>query len=377
KNEDNTFFYVGWITADAQEEFENKVKKLKGLTADFEDPTPSMVERVPIKLKNNALFRPFSYFVEMFGLPSYNELDPTPLFAVTYALMFGLMFADLGQGVVVIIIGILMHKIKKMELGKILIRCGIFSCIFGAVFGSVFGVEDLLDGFYQKIGLTMLPIKVFDNTTSILILAISAGVLLMLLIMLINTVNCFRLKRFADAIFGANGIAGLLVYTSMVYLATNFMANAEVKAYLAVVPSKLPVILLVVGIILMFLHEFVAEKMEDKNYKPQIGNYILSNFIELFESILSFFSNTVSYLRLGAFVLVHAGMMMVVTTLAGDKFGVTYIIVMVLGNALVIALEALLTGIQSLRLEFYEMFSRYYAGQGKAFEPVNINELEQ
>lgn len=377
KNEDNTFFYVGWITADAQEEFENKVKKLKGLTADFEDPTPSMVERVPIKLKNNALFRPFSYFVEMFGLPSYNELDPTPLFAITYALMFGLMFADLGQGVVVIIIGILMHKIKKMELGKILIRCGIFSCIFGAVFGSVFGVEDLLDGFYQKIGLTMLPIKVFENTTSILILAISAGVLLMLLVMLINTVNCFRLKRFADAIFGANGIAGLLVYTSMVYLATNFMANAEVKAYLAVVPSKLPVILLVVGIILMFLHEFVAEKMEDKNYKPQIGNYILSNFIELFESILSFFSNTVSYLRLGAFVLVHAGMMMVVTTLAGDKFGVAYIIVMVLGNALVIALEALLTGIQSLRLEFYEMFSRYYAGQGKAFEPVNINELEQ
>ena len=377
KNEDNTFFYVGWIPADAQEEFENKVKKLKGLTADFEDPTPSMVERVPIKLKNNALFRPFSYFVEMFGLPCYNELDPTPLFAVTYALMFGLMFADLGQGVVVIIIGILMHKIKKMELGKILIRCGIFSCIFGAVFGSVFGVEDLLDGFYQKIGLTMLPIKVFENTTSILILAISAGVLLMLLVMLINTVNCFRLKRFADAIFGANGIAGLLVYTSMVYLATNFMANAEVKAYLAVVPSKLPVILLVVGIILMFLHEFVAEKMEDKNYKPQIGNYILSNFIELFESILSFFSNTVSYLRLGAFVLVHAGMMMVVTTLAGDKFGITYIIVMVLGNALVIALEALLTGIQSLRLEFYEMFSRYYAGQGKAFEPVNINELEQ
>ena len=376
KNEDNTFFYVGWITADAQEDFEKKIASLKGLTADFEDPTPSMIERVPIKLKNNALFRPFSYFVEMFGLPSYNELDPTPLFAVTYALMFGLMFADLGQGLVVIIIGILMHKIKNMELGKILIRCGIFSCIFGAVFGSVFGVEDLLDGFYQKIGLTSLPIKVFDNTTSILILAISVGVLLMLLVMLINTVNCFRLKRFADAVFGANGIAGLLVYTSMVFLATNFMANDEVKAYLSVVPSKLPVVLLIIGIVLMFLHEFVAEKMEDKNYKPQIGNYILSNFIELFESILSFFSNTVSYLRLGAFVLVHAGMMMVVTTLAGDKFGVTYIIVMVLGNALVIALEALLTGIQSLRLEFYEMFSRYYAGQGKAFEPVNIKELD-
>ena len=377
KNEDSTFFYVGWITEDSQEAFEKKLAKFKHLTADFETPSASIVDKVPVKLKNCALFRPFSYFVEMFGLPSYNESDPTSLFAVTYALMFGLMFADLGQGLVIIIIGWLMHKFKKMPLGQILMRCGIFSCIFGAVFGSVFGTEDLLDGVYQKIGLDFLPIKVFENTTSILILAISVGVVLMLLVMLINTVNCFRLKRFADAIFGANGIAGLLVYISLVYLATNMMANDEVKAVLATVPSTLPTTMLLVGLVLLFLHELVLEKSNDKNYKFEPGNYLLSNFIELFESILSYFSNTVSYLRLGAFVLVHAGMMMVVTTLAGDKMSVTYIIVMILGNALVIALEALLTGIQSLRLEFYEMFSRYYSGQGKAFEPVCIDDLNE
>ena len=376
KKEDNTFFYVGWITAQEQENFEKKAAAFKGLNADFEEPTASMVEKVPIQLKNPRLFRPFSYFVEMFGLPSYNELDPTPLFAITYALMFGLMFADLGQGLVIIIVGFLMHKFKKMPLGQILMRCGVFSCIFGAIFGSVFGIEDMLDGFYQKIGLTFLPIKVFENTTSILILAISVGIVLMLLVMLINTICCFRLRRFADAIFSANGIAGLMAYIAMVYLATNFMANDALKQKLAVVPSAVPVAMLIIGLVLLFVHEYVLEKSEDKNYKVQIGGYILSNFIELFESILSFFSNTVSYLRLGAFVLVHAGMMMVVTTLAGEKFGVSYVIVMILGNALVIALEALLTGIQSLRLEFYEMFSRYYAGQGKPFEPVNINEIE-
>ena len=377
KSEDNTFFYVGWITEDAQEEFEQKVSKIKHITADFETPSPAMVEKVPVRLKNTALFRPFSYFVEMFGLPSYNESDPTPLFAITYALMFGLMFADLGQGLVIIIIGILMHKIKKMPLGQILVRCGIFSCIFGAIFGSVFGVEDLLDGLYAKIGLDFLPIKVFENTTGILILAIFTGVVLMLLVMLINTVNCFRLKRFADAVFSANGIAGLLTYTALVYLATNMMANDQVKATLHKIPYNLILVMLLVGVVLMFLHELVKEKTENETYHFQAGNYLLSNFIELFESILSFFSNTVSYLRLGAFVLVHAGMMMVVTTLAGNEFGVKYIIVMVLGNALVIALEALLTGIQSLRLEFYEMFSRYYTGQGKAFEPVNIEEIQE
>ena len=368
------FVYAGWICADYEDEFKKKASKFDGLTVEIDKPNASTIDIVPIKLKNIRLFRPFSYFVQMFGLPSYNELDPTPLFAITYSIMFGLMFADLGQGLVVILIGYLMQKFKKMPLGSILMRCGIFSCIFGSVFGSVFGIETLLDGFYKKIGLSFLPIKVFENTTEILILAISTGIFLMLLVMLINTICAFRLKRFDDAIFGANGIAGILAYTSMVFLATNYMANDELKATLSVMPAKLPLILLIIGLVLMFMHEYVKEKSIDKNYKLQIGGYILSNFIELFESILSFFSNTVSYLRLGAFVLVHAGMMMVVTTLAGSKISVTYIIVMILGNALVIALEALLTGIQSLRLEFYEMFSRYYSGQGKAFEPVNIYE---
>ena len=370
--DDNIFFYVGWITADSENEFEAKLKKIKTVSADFEEPSPSMTDRVPIVLHNNRLFRPFAYFVEMFGLPSYNELDPTPLFAITYALMFGLMFADLGQGLVIILIGFLMHKFKKMPLGKILMRCGLFSCIFGAIFGSVFGIEDMLDGVYERIGLTMLPIKVFENTTSILILAISVGVFLMLLVMIINTICSFKLGRIADAVFGANGLAGILSYSAMVFMATRFMANGELKAKLESVPTIIPAVMILSGVVLLFLHEFVKEKSEDKNYKLQIGGYVLSNIIELFESVLSFFSNTVSYLRLGAFVLVHAGMMMVVTTLAGDKVSVTYIIVMILGNALVIALEALLTGIQSLRLEFYEMFSRYYLGQGKAFEPIDV-----
>lgn len=376
KNEEDYFIFVGWIKADYEEPFMAKSKMFQGIMVECEDPGASIIDKIPISLKNNWLFRPFSYFVEMFGLPSYNELDPTPLFAITYALMFGLMFADLGQGLVIIIVGFLMHKFKKMPLGQILMRCGIFSCIFGAVFGSVFGMEDLLDGVYKSLGINFLPIKVFENTTKILILAISAGVFLMLLVMLIHTICSFKLKQYADAIFSANGIAGILAYSSMVFLATDFMANDEVKQAISVVNKDIVIVLLIVAVVMLFFYEFVKEKLADKSYKLKPGSYLLSNIIELFESILSFFSNTVSYLRLGAFVLVHAGMMMVVTTLAGEKVNVTFVIVMILGNALVIALEALLTGIQSLRLEFYEMFSRYYSGQGKPFKPVNINEIE-
>ena len=374
KSEEDYFIFVGWIKADYEETFMQRSKKFDDIMVECEDPGASIIDKIPISLKNNWLFRPFSYFVEMFGLPAYTEIDPTPLFAITYSLMFGLMFADLGQGLVVILIGFLMHKFKKMPLGQILMRCGIFSCIFGAVFGSVFGMEDLLDGVYKSLGINLLPIKVFENTTKILILAISAGVFLMLLVMLIHTICSFKLKQYADAIFSANGIAGILAYSSMVFLATDFMANDEVKQKISVVNKEAVITTLIVGVVMMFFYEFVKEKLADKSYKLKPGSYLLSNIIELFESILSFFSNTVSYLRLGAFVLVHAGMMMVVTTLAGEKVNVTFVIVMILGNALVIALEALLTGIQSLRLQFYEMFSRYYSGQGRAFTPVNIYE---
>ena len=374
KSEEDYFIFVGWIKADYEETFMQRSKKFDDIMVECEDPGASIIDKIPISLKNNWLFRPFSYFVEMFGLPAYTEIDPTPLFAITYSLMFGLMFADLGQGLVVILIGFLMHKFKKMPLGQILMRCGIFSCIFGAVFGSVFGMEDLLDGVYKSLGINLLPIKVIENTTKILILAISAGVFLMLLVMLIHTICSFKLKQYADAIFSANGIAGILAYSSMVFLATDFMANDEVKQKISVVNKEAVITTLIVGVVMMFFYEFVKEKLADKSYKLKPGSYLLSNIIELFESILSFFSNTVSYLRLGAFVLVHAGMMMVVTTLAGEKVNVTFVIVMILGNALVIALEALLTGIQSLRLQFYEMFSRYYSGQGRAFTPVNIYE---
>ena len=94
---------------------------------------------------------------------------------------------------------------------------------------------------------------------------------------------------------------------------------------------------------------------------------------ELLEYILSYLSNTVSFLRVGAFVLVHAGMMMVVFSLAGESEN---LFVIILGNILVIALEGLLTGIQALRLEYYEMFSRFYEGGGKAFAPATLNEIQ-
>jgi V/A-type H+-transporting ATPase subunit I len=359
------FLYTGWLEASEEKDFLKQTKYIKGIMVEIEDPTDISPEDVPIKLKNNILFRPFEFFVNMFGLPKYNELDPTPFFALTYFIMFGLMFADVGQGLVVIIAGILMWKFKKMGVGPILTRCGISSCIFGFFFGSVFGFEDLLDPLFEKVGITFLPLHPFENTTTVLIFAIAIGIAFIYLVIGLNIYGNIKTKNYVDVFFTANGVAGLLAYTGCVLAVIEFMGK---KTFIS---SWILALLICVGILMLFMHKYLSEKVKDKNYKTKIIPYIFSSFIDVFEELLSFFSNTVSYLRLGAFVLVHAGMMMVVSAMAGLTSSlVVQIIIYVLGNALVITLEALLTAIQALRLEYYEMFSRFYSGEGRPFKPA-------
>ena len=129
-------------------------------------------------------------------------------------------------------------------------------------------------------------------------------------------------------------------------------------------------------LLLMFFQEILSEILEGrKDWQPASwGEFITQNFFEVFEYLLSYMSNTMSFLRVGAFVLVHAGMMMVVFTLAEMSSGIGYVLILILGNIFVMALEALLAGIQVLRLEFYEMFSRFFDGNGRPFHPVSARQ---
>ncbi len=95
----------------------------------------------PTKLRNSFLFRPFQYFVEIYGVPDYNEADPTAFVAITYTLLYGIMFADLGQGLLLSIIGFLMYKLRQMPIGKILVPCGICGAVFGVIFRQCFRIR--------------------------------------------------------------------------------------------------------------------------------------------------------------------------------------------------------------------------------------------
>lgn len=370
----DSFILVGWVPQENTEEFKEKISKVKGVEYSSEKGDSILNHMPPVKLKNKKLFKPFEFFVDTYGMPSYGEIDPTAFVAITYNILFGIMFADLGQGLVVSLVGYLMWKLKKMKLGKILISCGIFSALFGTLFGSVFGFEHALDPFYKKVfGLSKKPIEVMDSSTTnyIIYAAVGIGVFLLIVAMILGIYSSLKQKRYGEAIFGPNGVCGLVFYCSAIFMLLDMM-----MLHTGFVNSLYIIIFIAIPLILLMFSEMLIKLVNHKpGWKPESwGNYLAQSFFELFEIILSYVTNTMSFLRVGAFVLVHAGMMMVVFTIAGMFSGAGYIIAMVIGNIFVIVLEALLAGIQVLRLEFYEVFSRFFDGQGKAFTPVTAKE---
>lgn len=324
----------------------------------------------PTKLKNNWFSRPFRMFVEMYGVPSYTDFDPTNLVAISYTFLFGMMFGDIGQGIVLSLIGYFFYKWKGMQLGAVGMRLGISSTIFGFVFGSIFGSEALFEHFMEPMFLPMES----ENTMTLLMAAIATGVILIIISIAFNIILNLKKKHWGDLLFSQNGIAGLVFYVSVLLLVANMLVGLNL-------PLGGPLyigLLIAMPVIMIFLKEPLSYKLEGEKMFPHgFGAFFTEAFFELFEVMLTFIANTMSFLRVGGFVLSHAGMMMVVYTLAemvagGTAITLSYLLVVVIGNAFVMCLEGMIVGIQVLRLEFYEMFSRYYEGKGKPF--ISIKE---
>lgn len=369
KYHDN-FILVGWIPAEYEDKFANKLKKMFGIEFAIENADDELKFSPPVILKNKKIFKPFEFFVDMYGLPAYDEMDPTTLVAIVYTLLFGIMFGDVGQGIVVSIIGYFMWKLKRITLGKILIPCGISSAIFGTIYGSVFGLENLLDGFYNKVfGLAEKPIDVMNPNTTIIIMgtSIGLGIVLIMISMIINIISSLKRKKYGNALFGPNGICGLMFYSSLIIgFAIQLAFNIKV------ITLPYIIVFIIIPLVCILFQDMLGKLVSgDKNWKPEsLGDYLLENIFEMLEVLLSYLSNTISFLRVSTYILVHAGLMLAVTALAELLIPPISLLILIIGNVIVIVLEGLLAGIQVLRLNFYEIFSRFFEGSGRPFKPV-------
>lgn len=349
-------FYIlcGWISERDTKRLLSEIKNDPDVYCFIEGINENTTLKPPTKLKNPKVFKPFEMFIKMYGLPAYNEIDPTIFVALTYSIMFGMMFGDVGQGLCLVFGGYILYRIKKINLAAIISCAGIFSTIFGFLYGSIFGFEDILSPLWVN------PMK---DTMTVLYTAIGFGVFLIVVAMIMNIVNGIRAKDIEKIFFDTNGIAGLIFYTFAITILLLAISGRTMPSF----------ILLIIGmgvpLLLIFIKEPLTRIIEKKKdlIPGSKGMFFLESFFELFEVLLSYITNTVSFVRVGAFALSHAGMMTVVLMLAKAEENPNYLII-ILGNIFVACLEGLIVGIQVLRLEYYEMFSRFYKGNGKEFK---------
>ena len=364
------FYMAGFVPKKHVQEFKKIFECIDSVSLVIRSAGQGNIEKTPVKLNNNSFSKPFSMFVEMYGLPSYNGFNPTMLVAVTYTLLFGIMFGDLGQGLIISLVGYFVYRKKGNLLGAILQRVGLSSAFFGLIYGSVFGFEHALDPLYKSIGFKHKPLEIMDNTMFILLGAIVIGVGIILVSIIINIFIGFKNKNYSEALFGNNGIAGLILFSSLLAGVAVMMTG---KGNLFTAPYI--ICLIVIPLLIMFFREPLGCIVLGKKFKLEsgIGDFFASNFFEVFEFILGYATNTLSFVRIGGFIFSHAGMMSVVMLLSESVAKGASPIVIVIGNIFVMGMEGLIVGIQVLRLEFYEVFSRFYDGDGQPFEPVKIN----
>lgn len=354
----------GFVLKDKINDFKETFESIQNVAVDVLPATSDVRLEPPTKLKSSWFALPFRMFVEMYGVPKYTDADPTLLVAISYTLLFGIMFGDLGQGILLSIVGLIAEKKFKLRLGGVGVRLGISSAIFGLFFGSVFGNEEILAENIKFI--PFFNAMSSENTMTLLMAAIGLGVVLILISMVFNIILNVKKQNISEAILSQNGICGVVFYIAVLGAALGVLLGYSFVNTLYIV------LLIVLPLVLIFLKEPLTRKFVEHQpmFPDGFGAFFVEGFFELFEVVLSFITNTMSFLRVGGFVLSHAGMMLVVYTLAGMFGAVGEIVVLILGNIFVMCLEGLIVGIQVLRLEFYEMFSRYYEGNGIPFKTI-------
>ena len=350
------FYFSGWVAQSDVDEMKSILGGHEDMLVMFKDDTSI---KPPTKLKNNWFFEPFQWLVNLYGTPAYNELDPTPFVGLSYMLFWGIMFGDLGQGVVMVLAG--MYLKKRMRLfGGLLSRLGIASMIFGTLYGAVFGIETLIPALWMK------P---FENINDILMVAIFVGVAILLVSYVYGIINAYKRHDIEEGLFGKEGVAGVILYLMLLAMVGGSMLGIQL------IPMPVGIAIAVLALLAIVFRLPLTHLIEKKRplHGDDVSGYYVESIFSLVETFLSMLSGTISFIRVGAFALTHVGLFLAFETI-GHMMGSTVgnVIVMIIGNIFVLGLEGLIVFIQGMRLQYYELFSRYYKGDGQEFKPVSL-----
>ncbi len=365
-----SYLISGWIPAGVVDRLTGALGQELKDQAEMEVLSPEAIPgaregvlKIPILFNNPYLLRPFERLTATFGTPAYREVEPTAFLAVSFLLMFGLMFGDLGQGAVLFALGYLIFRrfFRYTDYGIILMEGGVASMLFGILYGSVFGVEGLIPALW------FVPMK---NPTYFIKVAIVFGMVAISLGVILGLVNAFRLKA---PRLPATGLLAALIYWILAGMGVRYLLTGAISwdFWMAVAAVVLTV---AVGGFFVLQRLWLAAPGEEVPAEG-LGMRLLEGLIEVVDGTMRFVANTFSFIRIAAFALAHAALFIGVFSLAETLSrlgggGLAYWVTILLGNAVIILLEGLVVSIQIVRLEYYEFMSKFFHGGGAAFTPL-------
>jgi V/A-type H+-transporting ATPase subunit I len=262
------------------------------------------------------------------------------------------------------------RKVKMLNslasLGGLITICGLAATLFGFLYGSFFGFEDVLPALW------LVPSK---DPLPILGIAIGAGVVLLTIGFLIGIFNAYISRNWGRLFFDHNGIAGFVLYWSLLGLLASKLGRLSIS------PTIFIVLAVVAGMAIMF-SEVLKHLVEGQRplIEGGLGTYAVQAPMELFEAVISLLSNSLSYVRIGAFAIAHgvlSSVIFILALLVSSPHGIGYWIVVAIGNVFIVGFEGLIVGIQTMRLEYYEFFSKFFTGGGMRFEPLTLTSAKE
>lgn len=372
-----TVLITGWVPAADMAALEHRIKEITGGRYSFQatHPDRSRTEDIPVLIRHSRLLRPFEMLVSAYGFPSYQELEPTLFVALSYIVMFGMMFGDAGHGMVLIACGMAAMLFggsrKVRDIGVLLLFGGLSSTIFGVAYGSYFGIEH-----FKKYALWHDPLE--GDPMQLMYGAIAIGVVMISLGIILNVINHLRRGDVIGGILDKFGLIGLLFYWGTLVL---LLYGSAIRSWGLMTVSVL--VFLVLPLVGWSLKEpiehFVRYRGKNKDEASGgIAGAVMESCVGAFEAILSYLANTISFVRLAAYSMSHAALLvaafMLAATVKEFSFGgnVWSLLIIILGNLIAIVLEGIIASVQALRLEYYEFFGKFFSGSGKPFEPFRL-----
>jgi V/A-type H+-transporting ATPase subunit I len=393
----SVYMLSGWVPADAIIDLVDGLSKLTDGRVAVRTFVPDEVksikdgtEKVPVSLKHGRFIEGFEPLVFSYGAPLYGTIDPTPFVAVFFTLFFGIMFGDVGQGFVLFLLGLLIAKKKlkiqllSMNYARPLIFVGIASMIMGILYGSVFANETLLEKPIEAItgAITGNPVSHIihimpdrnnlDKLFAFFGFSIGIGVILNSMGLIINIMNQCILKNYEKALFAKTGLAGLLFFWYAISVAIRIILGGQFVT--------LDLLGLAIPVFCIFFGPVIWNLISGKRpiVKEGLFAFIIEGVVEILETVSSYISSTVSFLRVGAFALSHTVLSFIIFSIAelvaeGSAFGTLFsLVIVIFGNLIIILLEGMIVAIQVVRLQYYEFFSKFFTETGVAFTPFRF-----